>query len=1157
MTSTAPGTGTLRARARRSSLSAKLAVLGAAVTAVVVFAAFWALSAEIKSSTRQLFATQLAQNQRTLQVLQAREASQLLFAASLITQTPSFHYDLSIYKVEKNSTGKARLDLVNTLEDELRKRLRSVDADVLLVTDDSARVFAAAGRRGATIARGTSLLASKAVRQVLDPNLPADFGDLAVLRTDSGELEIAVYPLVLDGFTLGALVLGRRLDSAFVATARAASDAEVVLTVGSSVVSASDQSLGTPAVRSQLEPHAADSSAATVRLGDAEYVVAAVPIGETQDHQAVRLWMLQPLTRRVAALTAPLRRDFLLYGGLAVLIAGFGTAFVARTVLGPFRKFVRHMRSGAASEQRQAQFDADREALEVRTLNDSFNQLMDSIARKRRQLEERTAELAAANVVLTDEIAERIRIEKALRESEAQLRQSQKLEAIGTLAGGIAHDFNNLITVISGYTQLALMRTNKTSPEAEDLRQVIDASDRAANLTHQLLAFSRKQVMQPTVLDLGDVVKGIAPMLRRIIGEQIELRIESGPPLARVRADRGQLEQVLLNLAVNARDAMAGTGGGILTIATTNVLEPAAAADAERTNACAVALVVSDTGTGMSNEVKERIFEPFFTTKEVGKGTGLGLSTVYGIVNQSGGAVSVESELGTGSSFTITLPTAETLGALELTPESDETLPSGTETILIVEDAEDVRILARRTLQERGYTVYVARNASEALEIGMAGKIDVLLTDIVMPHTSGPQLVAEYLATRPAPVVIYMSGYADEALAQYELDPATVFLRKPFTPATLARTIRDALAKFALATLVLAAGSRRVHAQGGVLLQGVADAEFWSTNASSNLLTRNKGRPAGLGRVQLWGAYEPVRGLVFYAQGMAEGGPARVESDRYDVYSNQFGVRYASSRALVIDVGRLTPVIGTFASRRFSTRNPLIGLPDGYSLDYPLGAEISGETTHLDYRAAMVSLPADHVGYVPSPTPRLRPAIGGGITPFVGLRVGASFTAGSYLNRDLAAAQYGATDWTEYQQRVFALDASFSRGYLETHAEFARGNYDVPGRTTGLTGYTYYGEAKYTLSPRLFVAVRLERNKYPFIRPAQTVSWSSRLTDFVDGETGVGYRLTSSTLLKASVRADRWWIRPGTPGFYGQGGHAIAMQLSQAFDVLDWFNPAR
>jgi two-component system cell cycle sensor histidine kinase/response regulator CckA len=388
--------------------------------------------------------------------------------------------------------------------------------------------------------------------------------------------------------------------------------------------------------------------------------------------------------------------------------------------------------------------------------------------------------------VLTDEISERARVEQALRESQAQLRQSQKLEAIGTLAGGIAHDFNNLITVITGYTQLALMRADPTTPEAADLRQVVEASDRAASLTHQLLAFSRKQVLQPTVLDLAEVAQGIAPMLQRIIGEHIELRLATSAPLARVRADRGQLEQVLLNLAVNARDAM--LDGGVLTIATHNVIDAS-----QRAASRGVSLVVSDTGVGMSDEIRERIFEPFFTTKEPGKGTGLGLSTVYGIVNQSGGTIAVESAQGRGTSFTIVLPAAETMGDGVVRVPDDREMPSGSETVLIVEDAEDVRILARRTLEERGYTVLVARNADEALEIASARQIDVLLTDIVMPQTSGPQLVARYRSLHKPPLVVYMSGYADDALAQYELDQNVVFLRKPFSPTSLARTIRDAL----------------------------------------------------------------------------------------------------------------------------------------------------------------------------------------------------------------------------------------------------------------------------------------------------------------------------------------------------------------------------
>jgi hypothetical protein len=330
------------------------------------------------------------------------------------------------------------------------------------------------------------------------------------------------------------------------------------------------------------------------------------------------------------------------------------------------------------------------------------------------------------------------------------------------------------------------------------------------------------------------------------------------------------------------------------------------------------------------------------------------------------------------------------------------------------------------------------------------------------------------------------------------------------------------------------------------------DGEGWSTSSSSNLLTRNAGRLAGLGRIDLWGAFEPFHGLVIYGEGKAEAGSARAERGT-TVYGNQAGIRYATSPKLVIDVGKMTPVIGTFAPRHFSTRNPLIGTPDGYSLQYPWGAKVSGDLGMFDYRVAMVSLPTTHVGYEPEPTSRLRPAVGGGITPTVGLRLGGSFTVGSYLNEDDGPSVPAGTTWSDFHQRVAAFDFSFARGYLETHAEAARGTYDVPLRGS-ITGYTYYGEMKYTLTPRFFIAVRAERNKYPFIRAAATAgtAYAARLTDFVDGEFGGGYRISTSTLIKASVRGDRWWVKPGA-GFRGTGGQAVALQVSQAFDVSSWF----
>jgi nitrogen-specific signal transduction histidine kinase len=409
---------------------------------------------------------------------------------------------------------------------------------------------------------------------------------------------------------------------------------------------------------------------------------------------------------------------------------------------------------------------------------------MDALERERGALERRGTQLAAANAVLTDEIREREQVERALRESEAQLRQSQKLEAVGTLAGGIAHDFNNLLTVISGFTQIAAQRLGREHEAAGDLKEVADASARAATLTHQLLAFSRKQVLQPRVLDLHATVEGMEGMLRRLIGAHIDLRVEHDGSPARVKADPGQLEQVLLNLVINARDAM--PKGGALVIATRQVRDA--------TGARRVTLRVTDSGIGMPPEVRDRIFEPFYTTKETGKGTGLGLATVYGIVTQSGGAIAVASELGHGTTFTITLPSAAEY-TMPTSGETEETVaPRGTETILLVDDDEAIRRMAEQALVSFGYTVVTARDGVEALtQARTMPRVDVLLTDVVMPQLSGPQVAERLRRRHPAARVVYMTGWVDDAIMKLELDVDVALLRKPFTPVALALIIRSAL----------------------------------------------------------------------------------------------------------------------------------------------------------------------------------------------------------------------------------------------------------------------------------------------------------------------------------------------------------------------------
>jgi PAS domain S-box-containing protein len=383
------------------------------------------------------------------------------------------------------------------------------------------------------------------------------------------------------------------------------------------------------------------------------------------------------------------------------------------------------------------------------------------------------------------------------RQLEEQFRQAQKMEAVGQLAGGVAHDFNNLLTVILGYAGLLATQAGQGSPLSESIGEVRKAGERAASLTQQLLAFSRRQVLLPEILDLNGIVTEMHNMLLRVIGEDVELIRSCAPDLAEVKADRGQIEQVLMNLVVNARDAM--PKGGKLTIETANVeLDESYARDhAGVRPGPYVMLAVSDTGVGMDADTLSHMFEPFFTTKEKGKGTGLGLATVYGIVKQSGGYVWVYSEPGHGTTFKVYLPRVE---EKQETPRRAAPVVaedvSGSQTILLVEDEEAVRRLVRMVLEGKGYTVLEASGWQAALEIaGQHRKpIHLVITDVVMPGVGGPELASRLEAGRPGIRVLFMSGYTDGAVVNHGLlSSATAFLQKPFTPAVLLRKVREVI----------------------------------------------------------------------------------------------------------------------------------------------------------------------------------------------------------------------------------------------------------------------------------------------------------------------------------------------------------------------------
>lgn len=382
------------------------------------------------------------------------------------------------------------------------------------------------------------------------------------------------------------------------------------------------------------------------------------------------------------------------------------------------------------------------------------------------------------------------------KQLEEQLRQAQKMEAVGRLAGGIAHDFNNLLTAINGYSELAMRKLEEVDPLRLNLEEIRKAGDRAAALTRQLLAFSRKQILHPKVINLNAVVADMERMLKRLIGEDIDMRVILKPELGNVKADIGQIEQVIMNLVVNARDAM--PRGGKLTIETANIYlgEEYAKHHISVEPGSYVMLAISDNGCGMDKETKARIFEPFFTTKEHGKGTGLGLSTVYGIVKQSKGDIWIYSETGRGTSFKIYLPYVEEEAEIVRPRRDGRPMPKGNETILLVEDDELVRNVAREVLELNGYKVLEAASGMEAEMIcrNYEETIHLMLTDIVMPETSGRVAAEQVKELHPETSVLFMSGYTEDAIHHYYVPNGELnFIEKPFTPNDLAWKVREIL----------------------------------------------------------------------------------------------------------------------------------------------------------------------------------------------------------------------------------------------------------------------------------------------------------------------------------------------------------------------------
>lgn len=732
---------------RRIRLRTKFLLSLLAITAGLTAATLYVVSYNVEKRVRESLRDELRDSVKTYQTFAQQREATMVRSAALIANLP-------------NVRALMTTEDAATIQDESASILQVSGSDLLVLSNRSGEVVGLQAK--------SSDFSNELATALLRGSMQHE--DLRNWWLGSGHLyEVWLQPIYFgptrQGSRIGTLAVGHKIDDHVAQEFSSIVSSHMVFQSGNSTLATSLP----PMVRGSLsslgsQHHSPADPPRELQIGHELYLVSTVNLSDAAA-LPVSLSVLRSIDKATAFLSR-LNRILLGLGLLSVLAGGALVFLLSHTFTKPLSNLVAVVRAlGEGDFDFPLHPDGNDEVGEVTGAFDRMRSSLKKTQAEQRQLEDR-------------------------------LRQAHKMEAVGRLAGGVAHDFNNLLTVIRGNSDLLLDRTSADASQRKYVEQIQKASDRAVSMTRQLLAFSRMQVLQPRVIDLNTIISEMNKMIPRLIGEHIEFTFTPDFKLAPVFADPGQMEQVFLNLAVNARDAM--PDGGRIIVRTANVhMDPAAAAmHPPMTSGDYVLLSVSDNGHGMDTETKARIFEPFYTTKEVGKGTGLGLATVYGIVKQSGGFIWVESQKGKGATFEVYLPNSRK----SVTESGDMTrskpIPRGTETILLVEDETAVRELASEFLKAGGYTVLEARDGSEALNLALSysGKIHLLLTDMVMPHMNGTELASKLWVSRPDLPVVYVTGYAEfSGNHDHRVSAEAAIMQKPFSRLTLLEKVREAL----------------------------------------------------------------------------------------------------------------------------------------------------------------------------------------------------------------------------------------------------------------------------------------------------------------------------------------------------------------------------